>query len=179
MRPFIIGIGGAHSKVGKTTVACQILKRLHGWGAIKYTKTSFYSSIVDSPDILRQGNKDTSRLINTGAQNVLWVQSPREGLQEVLQVAIDMLSYVKGIVIEGNGAIEVLKPDLVIFVTGDREIKRGAEKTLRIADAVIFEKNLPEETPMAAAKLHINNEEEYINFVMGFLQLKTKKRYRS
>jgi hypothetical protein len=179
MRPFIIGIGGAHSKVGKTTIACQILKRLSGWGAIKYTKTSFYSSITDSPDILQQENKDTSRLMNAGARNVLWVQSPIEGLQEVLQVAVNMLSYVKGIVLEGNGAIEALKPDLIIFIAANGEIKRGAEKILRIADAVIFDKDPPKETPMAAAKLHINNEEEYIHFIMGHLNLNIKKRRKS
>jgi hypothetical protein len=44
-----------------------------------------------------------------------------------------------------------------------------------MADAVIFDKNLPEDTPMAAARLHINNEEEYINFIMGRLNLKIKK----
>ena len=179
MRPFIIGIGGAHSKVGKTTIACKILRRLQDWGAIKYTKTSFYSSITDNPDILRQEHKDTSRLLNAGAQNVLWVQSPSEGLQEVLQVAIDMLSYVKGIVLEGNSAIEVLMPELVIFVAGDREIKRGAEKILRMADAVIFDKDLPEDTPTTAARLHINNEQEYINFIMERLNLKIKKAPKS
>ena len=179
MRPFIIGIGGAHSKVGKTTIACKILRRLQDWGAIKYTKTSFYSSITDNPDILRQEHKDTSRLLNAGAQNVLWVQSPSEGLQEVLLVAIDMLSYVKGIVLEGNSAIEVLMPELVIFVAGDREIKRGAEKILRMADAVIFDKDLPEDTPTAAARLHINNEQEYINFIMERLNLKIKKAPKS
>jgi uridine kinase len=35
MRPVIIGIGGAHSGAGKTTIASLILKRLKGWGAIK------------------------------------------------------------------------------------------------------------------------------------------------
>ena len=175
MRPLIIGIGGAHSNVGKTTIACQILRRLSGWGAIKCTKTSFYSSIVDSPETLQQENKDTSRLMKAGAQDVLWVQSPAEGLQEVLQAAIDRLSHVAGIVIEGNSAIEALKPDIVIFISGNRRIKRGAEKILRMADAVIFDKDLPKETPATAAKLHIDNEEEYINFIIRRLNVKTKE----
>jgi len=179
MRPFLIGIGGAHSKVGKTTIACHILNRLSGWGAIKYTKTSFYSSIIDSPEILRQENKDTSRLINAGAQDVLWVQSPLEDLQEVLQIAIDRLSYLTGIIIEGNGAIEVIKPDIVVFVSANKNLKSGSEKVLRMADAVIFDKDLPEETPKTATKLHINNEEDYINFIMRRLRFKTRKRHNS
>ena len=171
MRPFIIGIGGSHSKVGKTTVACNILKKFNGWGAIKYTKTSFYSSIIDSPEILQQENKDTSRLINAGAEEVLWVQSPFENLQEVLQIAIDRLSHLKGIVIEGNGAIEVINPDIVFFVSANEDLKRGSEKVLRIADAVMFDRYLPKETPRTATKLHINNEEDYINFIMRRLRI--------
>jgi molybdopterin-guanine dinucleotide biosynthesis protein len=169
MRPFIIGIGGAHSKVGKTTIACRILKRLNGWGAIKYTKTSFSTSIIDSPEILKQENKDTSRLINAGAQDVLWVQSPPEDLKEVLQIAIDRLSHLKGIILEGNSAVEALKPDIVVFVSGNEGLKRGAEKILCIADVVIFGKNPPKETPETVKRIRLNNEEEYVNFIVGLV----------
>jgi molybdopterin-guanine dinucleotide biosynthesis protein len=169
MRPFIIGIGGAHSKVGKTTIACQILKRLSGWGALKFTKTSFYSSIVDSPEILRQKNKDTYRLLNAGAKDVLWVQSSPEDLNEILGIAIDRLSHLKGIIIEGNSAIDALRPDIVIFVSGNNELKKGAEKILRMADAVIFDKNPPQGIPKTAKKFRIDNEEEYINFTIGLM----------
>jgi molybdopterin-guanine dinucleotide biosynthesis protein len=169
MRPFIIGIGGAHSKVGKTTVACQILKRLGGWGAVKFTKTPFYSSIVDSPEILRQKNKDTYRFLNAGAKDVLWVQSPPEDLNEILGIAIDRLSHLKGIIIEGNSAIDALRPDIVIFVSGNNGLKKGAEKILRMADAVIFDKNPPQGIPKTAKKFRIDNEEEYINFTIGLM----------
>lgn len=169
MRPFIIGIGGAHSKVGKTTITCQILKRLSGWGAIKYTKTSFYSSIVDSPEILRQENKDTDRFFDAGAQDVLWVQSPPEGLKEVLQIAIDRLSHLKGIIIEGNSAIEALEPDIVVFVSINEELKRGAEKILEMADAVIYDKDPPKGTPETVKRFRLNNKEEYVNFIIGLV----------
>jgi len=175
MRPFIIGIGGAHSKVGKTTIACQILKRLSGWGAIKYTNTSFYSSIVDSPEILRQENKDTDRFLDAGAQDVLWVQSPPEDLKEILQIAIDRLSHLKGIIIEGNSAIEALEPDIVVFVTRNEELKRGAEKILEMADAVIYDKDLPKGTPETVKRFRLNNKEEYVNFIIGLVS-KDKKR---
>ncbi|MDH5767928.1 MAG: hypothetical protein OEZ31_03100, partial [Nitrospirota bacterium] len=70
MRPFIIGIGGAHSGAGKTAYASLILKRLKGWGAIKYTKTSLYSSITDDVKILSEKGKDTKRLLDSGAERV-------------------------------------------------------------------------------------------------------------
>jgi LAO/AO transport system kinase len=176
MRPFIIGIGGAHSKVGKTTIACQILKRLSGWGAIKYTKTSFYSSIVDSPEILRQENKDTDRFLDAGAQDVLWVQSPPEDLKDVLQIAIDRLSHLKGIIIEGNSAIEVSEPDIVVFVTRNEELKRGAEKILETADAVIYDKGLPKRIPETVKRFRLNNKEEYVNFIIGLVSEDKKRK---
>jgi uridine kinase len=176
MRPFIIGIGGAHSKVGKTTIACQILKRLNGWGAIKYTKTSFYSSIIDSPEVLRQPNKDTKRFIDAGATDVLWVQSPPDGLIDVLEIAIDKLSHLKGILLEGNSAIEALRPDIVIFVSGNGVLKRGSEKILRMADAVIFDRVPPKETPRTAKRLCIDNEGGYINLIKGFMNVIEKKK---
>ncbi|OGW54734.1 MAG: hypothetical protein A2Y81_01535 [Nitrospirae bacterium RBG_13_43_8] len=169
MRPLIIGIGGAHSKAGKTTVACRILKKLNGWGAIKYTKTPFFTSIIDSPEILKQENKDTSRLINAGAQAVLWVQSPNEKLKEILQIAIDRLSHLKGIIVEGNSAVEALNPDIVVFVSGNEGLKRGAEKILCMADVVIFGKNPPKETPKTVKRFRLNSEEEYVNFTIGLV----------
>jgi LAO/AO transport system kinase len=169
MRPFIIGIGGAHSKVGKTGVACQLLRSLSVWGAIKYTKTSFYSSIVDSPEILRQKNKDTYRLLNAGAQAVLWVQSPPEDLNEILGIAVDKLAHLKGIILEGNSAIEALKPDVVIFVSGNKGLKRGAEKILKLADAVIFDKDPPQGTPEKAKRFSLDDTEGYVNFITGLI----------
>ena len=71
MKHIIIGIGGGHSGAGKTTMACEILKKVEGWGAIKFTKTSFYSSITDDQEVLSAKGKDTGRLLEAGAERVL------------------------------------------------------------------------------------------------------------
>jgi LAO/AO transport system kinase len=150
-QPFLIGIGGAHSGAGKTTIAVAILKYLKTHppiypfthspkiGAIKYTKTAFYSSIIDDKSILSQEDKDTKRLLDAGAEEVLWVQSPAEELQEVLPMAIDRLSHLDGIIIEGNSAIEFLKPDVVVFIAdaSKENIKPSARRILKQADIVI------------------------------------------
>lgn len=152
-RPFIIGIGGTHSGVGKTTIAAAILKYLtthppiypfiHSpkFGALKYTKTAFYSSIIDDKIILSQENKDTKRLLDAGAEEVLWVQSPSSELKEVIPIAIDRLSHLDGIIIEGNSAIEFLKPDVVLFIAGvsKENIKPSAKAILKQADIIIGE----------------------------------------
>jgi LAO/AO transport system kinase len=159
MVPFIIGIGGSYSGVGKTTLSAAILKHFKKlrseltpsacslvnkkWGAIKYTKTAFFTSIVYDELIIGQQNKDTKRLLDAGAEKVLWVQSPREELKEVLPLAIERLSYLDCIIVEGNSAIEFLKPDIVIFIKGlNKTIKPSAERILPLSDVVIDEDSL-------------------------------------
>lgn len=137
-RPVIVGVGGSHSGVGKTSVASRILKAFAGWGAIKYTKTSLYSSIIDDERIIAAEGKDTRRLLDAGAAKVLWVRAPYTELAELLHLAIAMMSHLEGIVIEGNSAVVVTKPDIVIFVRGEGEsMKESAMKVLTMADIVV------------------------------------------
>lgn len=132
-RPIVIGIGGSRSNIGKTTVATAILNRLKGWGAIKYTKTAIYSSIIDDVRTLLVKGKDTGRFFESGASVVLWVQSPRSGLSELMPVALDRVSDLEGIILEGNSAIESVNPDIIVFVT-ERDISRIKESGKRILD---------------------------------------------
>ena len=172
MRPIIIGIGGAYSGAGKTTIASLILKKLKNWGAIKYTKTSLYCSIINDREVLSQKGKDTKRLLDSGAGKVLWVQSPFSELGEILPMAVEMLSDLKGIIIEGNSAIEVLEPDIVIFMSGAEKerFKRGADKILEMADIVIFEKEPPAKTPESAKRFSKNDVKGYINFLTRLIK---------
>ncbi len=139
MRPFIIGIGGTHSGSGKTTYASLILKRLSGWGAIKYSRTELYCSLTDDMEVLMEEGKDTRRMLDSGAERVLWVQSPPSELGDILPAAVDRLSDMKGIVVEGNSAIEFLGPDIIIFILGSdsEKTKKNVEGILRRADIVI------------------------------------------
>lgn len=172
----IIGIGGSHSGAGKTAVAETLLKHFNeehsafgirhsaknselsrGWGAIKYTKTAFYASIIDNLETLTQESKDTARLINAGAEKALWVQSPSEDLKEVLPMAVDRLSHLRGIIVEGNSAIEFLKPDIIIFVSGRHgsALKRSAERVLETADIILFEDEPSMKLPEKAKRFKV------------------------
>ena len=171
MGPILLGIGGGRSGAGKTTVACEILRKLPGWGAIKYTKTFFYGSITDDIDILSQKGKDTRRLLDSGAGKVVWVRAPFYELPEILPMAVEMLSQLKCIVIEGNGAIEVLRPDIVIFVSGSEgKIKDGAEKILTMADIVVFDGEPPVETPQRAKKFRWDEIGEALDLVLEIIR---------
>lgn len=166
MRPVLLGIGGGHSGVGKTTVACKILQKLSGLGAIKYSKTSFYGSITEDIKILSEKGKDTRRFLDSGAEKVLWVRAPFYELPEILPIAVEMLSPLKGIVIEGNSAIEVLTPDITVFVSGpEGKMKAGAEKILRLADVVVFDSKLPQQTPETCKNFRRDEIESFLDFI--------------
>lgn len=158
-RPLLIGVGGAHSGAGKTTVARLLLKHLtrdtspsplithrpslinlKRWGAIKYTKTDLYTSLIDNKAVLARDDKDTGKLISAGAEEVLWIQGPRDGIEETVSIAIDRLSHLDGIVIEGNSAIEFSNPDIVIFILGSSGNieKPSAIRLIKRADIIVF-----------------------------------------
>jgi molybdopterin-guanine dinucleotide biosynthesis protein len=140
-RPILIGIGGAHSGSGKTTYASLLFQRLRGWGGIKYTKTDIYCSLIDEHDVLLTEGKDTRRMLDAGAERVLWVKSPPSDLGELLPLAVEKLLGLKGIIVEGNSAIEFLVPDIIIFTFGSNseEIKESAKRILARADVVLSE----------------------------------------
>ncbi len=151
MNPVTIGVGGCRSGAGKTTVATLILRAFPGWGAIKYTKTSLYASIVDDADVLSERGKDTRKLLDAGAARVLWVKAPPADAGDVLPRAVEMMPDVRGIVIEGNSAIEAIEPDIVIFVCGtEGAVKESSRKVLRMADIVIGPPGLLPGTPRDA-----------------------------
>lgn len=141
MKPVIIGIGGAHSGSGKTECASFLIRNLRNWGAIKYTKTAIYSSVTEDIRILSKQDKDTKRLLDAGAEKVVWVQSPPDQLSEVLPLATEKLAGFRGIIVEGNSAIEFLSPDIIIFVFGKdpKRIKESSKKILGMSDVVFFD----------------------------------------
>ena len=89
------------------------------WGAIKYTKTELYASLVDDKAVLSSKDKDTGRFIEAGAEDVIWVKSSPQDLKDLLPMAGDRLSRLDGLVVEGNSAIEFLKTDIVIFMVSE------------------------------------------------------------
>lgn len=142
--PIIIGVGGAGSGVGKTTVACSILRALEGWGAIKYTKTLLNSVLIDDKGVLAKQGKDTALMLESGAERVIWIRSPRFRLRGILLEAILRLSDLEGIVVEGNSAVSILEPDIVVFVADEGNLKKGSEKILTMADIVLYAERAPE-----------------------------------
>lgn len=166
MNPVTVGVGGCRSGAGKTSVATLILRSFQGWGAIKYTKTSLYASIVDDMATLSERGKDTKKFLDAGAEKVVWVKSPYPDLADVIPIAVGMLSHLNGIVIEGNSAIEIANPDIVIFMCGmEGGMKESARKVLRMADIVISPSQRLREMPSDAMFFDSTSETKIIQYL--------------
>jgi molybdopterin-guanine dinucleotide biosynthesis protein len=172
MHQVTIGIGGAYSGSGKTHVASCLLEILRGWGAIKYTRTSLYSSITDDPAVLSEKGKDTQRFLDAGAAKVIWVQSPPAELAIVLPMALDMLSSLQGVLIEGNSAVNVLQPDIIIFMCGEdsQQFKDSAYKILRNSQAVMYDVTPPDGVPDSAKIFKKDQMNDLQDFVKDLLK---------
>lgn len=177
MGPLIIGVGGAYSGVGKTAVICKILRRFENWGAIKYTRTPFYASVTDETAVLSEEGKDTRRFLDAGAVKVVWVQSPYSGLPAALSLAAGMFSdEVRGILVEGNSAVEVMQPDIVIFVSGSiqEQWKTNAGKILEGADIVLYDGE-PVRASSSARTFPLEKTGEYGEYLDALIQRISKK----
>lgn len=136
----IISITGAHSGVGKTSLAALILREIKGFSAIKVTKTELFTSLTMDEEVISEKGKDSCILKESGADKVIWVRSTYEDIKECLTQAVSMIGNSRGVIIEGNSPLDFIEPDLVIFVMKDdlTEMKPSGRKALKRADLVVI-----------------------------------------
>jgi len=174
----VIGIGGAYSGAGKTTVACQIVRALVAedilTAAIKFTPDPLYTSITDFDETRDEPGKDTTLLMEAGAAEALWVRSPRGSARDALAMAMDRLSAYEVVVVEGNSAIEVLKPCIVLFITGgqgpDCPEKESSRLVSEMADVFIHDGPSRRDVPAGAEEFSRDEAGAYTAHVVSRLK---------
>ena len=114
----ILVVGGSGRKVGKTTVACEI---------ISATREAHWTAIKVTPHVHeRTLHGDTERYLEAGAAKALLI-----GGNETLDLP-------KGnILIESNSILDLIEPDLFVFVDGGGEWKCSASRVAGKAQFVV------------------------------------------
>ncbi|MGB9892542.1 molybdopterin-guanine dinucleotide biosynthesis protein MobB [Thermodesulfovibrio yellowstonii] len=148
----IIGVGGSKSGIGKTTFIESFIRFIKNLNervsviAVKYSKTSFYSSIITEPSIIGKEGKDTERMKKAGADHVYFIRAKEEDLPEIadkLKEEIFRFSHngtkLNFIIIEGNSMVRVMQPDVIIFFKSKIEepVKPSGKAICEIADIVL------------------------------------------
>jgi len=159
----IISVTGAQSKVGKTTLCTVLLDNLDNFGAIKFTKTSLYTSVIDDPETIAQKDTDTARMSGAGAEKVVWVQGSGNDLEDALNISLGKMNGLAGVVVEGNSPVDFLKPHLVIFIIGqDGQIKPQAVGIIKRADIIVINSGDQTVQPPFPASMLKENAEVFV-----------------
>ena len=154
-KPIIVAVSGLSSNTGKTTLMCELLRRLPSWEAIKLTRGHYrscgkdpqgccVSDLIRDEPLIRSGRetnyefgKDTGRFWDSGAANVHWVIAGEDQVEDGIKQA---LSRVKayGVLVEGNSFLDFIAADFAIMCAraGDNKVKTSARRTLEKADAL-------------------------------------------
>ena len=154
-RPIIVAISGLSSNTGKTTLACELLRRLPGWEAIKLTRGHYrscgkdpsgccVSDLLREEPLIRSGReanyefgKDTGRFWDAGATNVHWVIVGEDQVEQGINRALTQVQA-EGVIVEGNSFLDFVAADFAVMCAraGVNKLKNSARRTLAKADAV-------------------------------------------
>lgn len=157
--PHMLLIGAAGRDAGKTTFACEIIRRFHAApiNAAKVTAiqardgmcprggkgcgvcTSLEGDYCITEETDPEGKKDTQRLLAAGAQQVLWLRVLKSHLEEGAGAFLDSFCPNTPLVCESNSLRDTVVPGLFLMVKhlDSKEVKASAQRVLSRADAVI------------------------------------------
>ena len=154
-QPAIVAVSGLSSNTGKTTLACELIKRLPGWEAIKLTRGHYrscgkdpngccVSDLLRDEPLIRSGResnyekgKDTGRFWDAGAANVHWVIVGEDQVEQGIGLALARVESV-GVIVEGNSFLDYVKADFAVTCAraGENKLKTSARRTLEKANAL-------------------------------------------
>ncbi len=149
----IILVSGSGRDCGKTTVACHIIKQLNIKGKVVGLKiTPHFHVTDDGQEIIAKGdgyiiykeknaesNKDSSRMLRAGAEEVYFVQCNDEALLGMNEILIQLLPDNVTVVCESGSFANIFKPELHILVEGTDpdKSKKSYISNMRKADVIV------------------------------------------
>ena len=171
-RPFVIGIGGYTSNVGKTTLLCELLAAFPGWEAIKTTRGHYrscgkdpvaccVSHLLAAEPVVRSGRKatyepgkDTGRYWDAGAANVHWLIATDDQVESGIKQALSRVEA-EGVFVEGNSFAQFVDVDFFVMVrrADDAKIKKSAKQVLETADVIY----VSDETDLASLIVQVKS----------------------
>ena len=159
-RSDILMIGSADRNVGKTLLACELIRRyaptlapvavkittIHeengpcprggaGCGVCSSFEGAFcLTQVQDGPP-----NKDTTRLLDAGASKVFWLRVREGHLDEGITALLAQLPSGQPSIWESNSARQVLEPAafLVLRKEGSQQMKESCLRVLGYADRIL------------------------------------------
>ncbi len=137
----LLVVGGHAKGVGKTAVAAGLIGALpgFGWTALKIS----HHAAAGAPYLLeeepRPGPADTGRYLAAGGRRAFWLRVRPGCLPQALPAVREILADARHALIESNGIMEFLDPDLYVVVLdfGCGDFKPSARRHLHRAGAFV------------------------------------------
>jgi molybdenum cofactor guanylyltransferase len=152
-------IGSSGSNVGKTELACTLLRRFsdHQIVAVKVTTVASRDrscprggqgcgvcSSMDGEYRITQetatgSDKDTGRLLAAGARTVYWLRVMRTHLAQGVAALLEMIGHDAVAICESNSLRQVVEPGLFLVVesTTGKPWKQSAQQVRRHVDCIV------------------------------------------
>ena len=195
-RPFIVGVGGFTSNVGKTTLMCELLKAFPGWEAIKTTRGHYRSCGKDSEaccvshllanePLIRSGRdetyelgKDTGRYWDAGAPNVHWLIATDNQIDKGIKEALSRVRS-EGVFVEGNSFSQFVETDYFVMVksAGSDSIKKSAKAIISKVQAVYLSEFGPTASDNDDFESRINDRPTFIYKTLPSLILEMRQAF--
>ena len=153
-------VGASGRSAGKTQFACSLIRKFSLQGNVTGLKVTAvgdaesgcprgqggcgvcselkgHYSITEETDSL--SDKDTSRMLASGAGRVFWLRVLKTHLAEGISEFMDIVGRGEVLVCESNSLREVVEPDVFIMIEGSdvKDIKASAEKVYQYADRIV------------------------------------------
>jgi len=151
--PHLLLIAGTGRNTGKTTFACQILRKFSLVISIVSIKITphLHKNIQSGKVILQTSNlyiaeetdftttKDSSLMLGSGAQKSFFVMATDQNLMEAFQEIVQIIPSDFFIICESGGLRHHVVPGLFFMMnkTGGEMIKPDAEKLKLLADRIV------------------------------------------
>lgn len=151
-RPDFIIISGNGRNTGKTTFVCEVIRRVSKDYPVTAIKVSphFHEQQPQHPTIagkgytIRQeneqkGEKDSSRMLQSGANRVFYIEAKDDSLAEVINTLLPMIEKGHAVICESGGMRRWIEPSLLLLLNeaGREEKKPSYIKLLPLADASV------------------------------------------
>ncbi len=160
--PNILLIGAAGRNVGKTTLACEIIKRIAKTQSVIGVKVttvtesglqtgcprgndtcgacrSFTDNYCISEETEFGNGKDTMRMLSAGASGVYWLRVKKQSLEIGLQALLEKIPQNTATICESNSLRHVFHPGVFVIVKNkdNNIIKKSCKEVLNLADILI------------------------------------------
>lgn len=135
--PNILILAGTGRNIGKTVLACRILAQLaknHESMGVKISP--HFHPLEEKQEYIHQSEnfviieensntkKDSSRMLQAGADRVFYIQCKKEYLSDALERLFPLLNPEAPVVVESGGLYDLVEPGLLIYITGNEMKKK-------------------------------------------------------